>query len=183
MRPVQSSLGESRIERGFARHSVTSRPCREQHNRLPPINIPFLQVQRRRKLFDVGILAYDVVDAVAAGVNINDTIKAMQRALPSKDKLLDLKDNPSRLATDAKMPIPPDHPKQLHKTNMYLGSEDKLKAEIVSVLTAVSKHLQGNPGIKVRGVLRKLTSVRPQNNLRTTNMLPRQSRQCKCMMR
>jgi hypothetical protein len=55
-----------------------------------PDKNPLLTGAEKRKLVDVGILAYDVVDAVAAGVNIDDTIKAMQRALPSRDKLLDL---------------------------------------------------------------------------------------------
>jgi hypothetical protein len=124
----------------------------------PPLDKnPLLTGAEKRKLVDVGILAYDVVDAMAAGVNIDDTIKAMRRALPSKDKLLGLKDNPSRLTTDAKMSMPPDHPKQLHKTNMYLDSDNKLKAEIVTVLTAVSQQLQGHLGIEVRGLLRKLT--------------------------
>ena len=145
----------------------------------PPDKNPLLTGAEKRKLVDVGILAYDVVDAVAAGVNIDDTIKTMQRALPSKDKLLDLKDNPSRLTTDAKMPMPPDHPKRLNKTNMYLDADDKLNEEIVTVLSAVSKQLQGNLGIKVRGLLRKLkvgeTPEQPANGKRAaTTITPMQ---------
>lgn len=144
----------------------------------PPDKNPLLTGAEKRKLVDVGILAHDVVDGAAAGVNIDDTINAMRRALPSKDKLLGLKDNPSRLTTDAKMP--PDHPKQLHKTNMYLDSDETLKAEIVTVLTAVSKQLQGHLGIKVRGLLRRLrvreTPETPTNNKRAaTRITPMQA--------
>jgi hypothetical protein len=146
----------------------------------PPEPNPLLTGAEKRKLVDVGILAYEVVDAMTAGVNIDDTIKVMQRALPSRDKLYSLKDNPSRLTTDAKIPIPPDHPKQLHKTNMYLDFDDRLKAEIVTVLTDVSQQLQGHLGIKVRGLLRKLTvgetPKTPANDKRAaTTITPQQT--------
>jgi hypothetical protein len=140
---------------------------------------PLLTGAEKRKLVDVCILAYDVADAIAAGVNIDDTIKAMQRALPPKDKLYSLKDNPSRLTTDAKMAMRPDNLKQLQKTNTYLDSDDRLKAEIVTVLTDVSQQLQGDLGIKVRGLLRKLTvgetPERPANDKRAaTTITPMQ---------
>jgi hypothetical protein len=113
-----------------------------------------LTASEKRKLVDSALVAYEVVEAVKVGGNVEEAVKGLQRSLPAKDKLHDLVDNPSRITQDK---VPTEALKVVKSNVEYPDLDGDLKTETISVLTEVAKQLQqGELAIKVRTLLGKL---------------------------
>ena len=113
-----------------------------------------LTASEKRKLVDSALVAYEVVEAVKVGGNVEEAVKGLQRSLPAKDKLHDLVDNPSRITQDK---VPTEALKVVKSNVEYPDLDGDLKTETISVLTEVAKQLQqGELAIKVRTLLDKL---------------------------